>query len=328
MSDVLAAYTAQRAQGSGHDETVRTLARQFDLDAKTVRRIVSRAERDAADDHRVPRRAPQPDRQEDHMSTLTVPASPRATYEQLRAQGHDHAEAAERVGHAYSRKPSEMAWLPNARDEWEERHAAAEPEPAPAAPPEPAEPDPFLEKEAAARGEIVRLTDLRAGLALDALTDPSKAEQLTAVESELEGAERGLAWAEEARREQARRRLAADDAEKAAARGDALRRAGELQGEREKAAARVDQAALAFGHALAAHQALAMEQANVLGALGGYSLERVLPPSWALGGALARALTEASAPVPDMELIRDPRPLAETDRRPVEPVVKSKPKGK
>jgi len=259
-------------------------------------------------------------------TTITrTPGSPTDQYRKLREGGDDHERAVAAVAHSYqytSAQVEEMMKRPRREVEYPE--PVAEPEPEPVA--ETPEPDRFDVVESEIRARIAQHEQARSTLALDALTDDAKARELADVEARLAGAQAelerlGLARAEAQRREKAELKQAERQA-----REDRQKRASELQADREKAAAKVDRTARAFADALAAHQGIAVAQAQVLDA----DLQRVVPAQWHLECGLAYALREAGAPSPCelSSMVRFIGPFAALDPHLIDPPSSSTPSRK
>src|SRR5207249_2604099 len=79
---------------------------------------------------------------------------------------------------------------------------------------------------------------------------------------------------------------------------DGMKRAGELEHDRQQAAQRVDRAFRAAADALAAHQGIAAQQAQALSEAGRHpeGWRTVMTPGWVIEAALCHALTTAGAP--------------------------------
>ena len=174
--------------------------------------------------------------------------------------------------------------------------------------------------------QVERLRERRQMLALDGLTDPAAAAELSKVKADLDAAENALGHIELARTETARREQEALDQAAQQARDEAFARARELQTEREKAAARFDAAASKLASSLADLHKICGEQANLLLAAGRRQArdQAQFRPGSVVDG-LKHALQEAGARDPfDLPPSRHPRPLAEGDARPVEPASDTK----
>ena len=176
--------------------------------------------------------------------------------------------------------------------------------------------------------QVERLRSEQQGLALDALTDPAAARELTKVKADLTAAQQALEHLELARIETGRREQEARDQQAQRARDEALARARELQVEREKAARAFDSAAGKLATALAGLYKICGEQSNALAAAG----ER--QASWSaqfrpgtVTDAVKHALHAAGAPDPfELPPTRSHplRALAEGDVRPIGPISNTK----
>ena len=180
-----------------------------------------------------------------------------------------------------------------ARSEVEAPEQAAPTEPLEAT----TEPDEMTTAELEIKRRIAGLTDARQGLALDALTDDRKADELADLDAVLAGAEIELEHMGLARVEANRRvRQAAVDAEQKA-RQKARDTALALSGDREKLEAKLGLAALALAEALAAVDSISAQQARALSAAGSpQAWQQVTPSPMALRRVLEVALRQAGAP--------------------------------
>jgi hypothetical protein len=251
-----------------------------------------------------------------------VPASPTALYKTRREAGDDHAKAVRQVAHSYRRRPKELEpILVRARNEMDR------PEPEAVEPPqETPEPHPLAAVEVEIRARLDSLSALRQTLALDALGDKAKAEELAGVEADLAGAHAELERVPLARREAEIRERAEREQAEAAAREPLLRRARLLQAKREASARRVDGAFKSAAEALAQHHAIVAEQTHTLTAAGDSDAWRAATQPWMVACAFAVALRQAGVQAewfdPDTAMIGHAAPLAELDFRPIEPARK------
>jgi DNA repair exonuclease SbcCD ATPase subunit len=182
--------------------------------------------------------------------------------------------------------------------------------------------------EAASEAELEQLRERRQRLAPEALTQARAATQLAKVEGEIRDAEQRAERIQLARTELDRREAEEELASAQAAREAALQQARELQTERQRLAAEIDERAAAYAAALRAWDRVTSEQESAL-RNAGWAADVALmarPRAWMIECALARALRDAGCPHGIIELgsvvgqaQRHIRPLAEADARPVEP---------
>ena len=167
--------------------------------------------------------------------------------------------------------------------------------------------------QADSEGRVGELQSRRAGLALDALTDPAAAERLAQAEADLSEAEAELARLGMARAESERRKIAAAEEAESAAQAAALQRARELQVRREVEAGKLDKAAKAFVAAAVAYCDAAAGQGNALAAAGrdqaANSARSVL--GYRIESAVAYYMREAGAQrfLERMPTIREPHKM-------------------
>ncbi len=179
-----------------------------------------------------------------------------------------------------------------------------------------------LDAEDAAR----RLPELRLArqrFALDAQSDAVAAAELADIEGQIAACLLALERRDLADAERVRRDAEARAAEEEAAREAALEQARVLQAERERAMRAVDSGARRFACALVDYDRICREQDGALTTAGRRpSANAGRAREAAIQAAVAYALREASAPrvleLPPIP-VRDVKPLAESDLRPIEP---------
>jgi hypothetical protein len=179
-----------------------------------------------------------------------------------------------------------------------------------------------LEADATAR--LGELTEQRARLSLDALSDPRIATELDDVRSEIASCERALEQVALARTESGRRSAAAAAEADAKRREEALGRARVLQVEREAAAKAFDSAASAFAEAARWWLKTADDQDRALREAGrAPSASAPRMRAVALTAAYVHATRSLPRGVLQLEgappAPRDWQPLSTGDVRPVEP---------
>jgi hypothetical protein len=199
------------------------------------------------------------------VNTTIAPASPSAFYRVRRQEGSDHPRAVREVEHAYQR--NDLGQL-LAREQVRYEQAAELPDDAPVRDDHAVQADAFTVAEDELRARIATLTALRQSLAFGAIADATKANELAGVEHDLMAAERELERTALARAESTyRQREAQQQAQQEAVR-QALKRAGELGVERDRAGVKLNKAAATFASAIAALDAVASEQSQVLESVG------------------------------------------------------------
>lgn len=224
-----------------------------------------------------------------NAASSTVPSSPHKLYLARRGAGLDHATAVRDVEHSYGRRDL-GAKLELARAE----HEAVKPQ-ATVKLPEVIEPHPLDAPMVEVGARIRELTDARAVLALDALSDQDAHERLVTVERDLAAAEAERDRLQLARHEAFRREHEQTlQAEQEAVRV-ALERTRHLQVERDQAEAKLAKAAADFGKALTFVHEIAADQTAALNAAGEQGW-RVVPSPAATRATLTRALHSAGAP--------------------------------
>lgn len=228
-------------------------------------------------------------------ATPTIPASLEQVYEQRRAQGADHREAADAAMHAFGggRRRAALVWrVDRAREAWEREHEEAETAPIVVGDDLGAEqdaPDEFTDLATEIAGRVATLQQDRSALALDALTDPKAKARLATVEAKLSDAEGEAVRVRLARDEARRREQQRQDEAKADAKQAAFDRADALQQERARAEGRIAKAADAYAKEIAELYAVASRHVDALGAATGKQAGHMLP----LGSALLRDLKGA-----------------------------------
>jgi hypothetical protein len=178
--------------------------------------------------------------------------------------------------------------------------------------------------EADATVRLGELTEQRARLSLDALSDPRIATELDDVRSEIASCERALEQVALARAESGRRSGEAAAEAEAKRRAEALARAHELQAQREAAAKAVDSAATALSEAAQWWLQTADDQDRALREAGrAPSASAPRMRSIALTAAFIHATRSLPRGVLQLEgappAPRDWQPLSAGDVRPVEP---------
>jgi hypothetical protein len=177
-----------------------------------------------------------------------------------------------------------------------------------------------------AKRTLGELTEARARLSLDALTDATVAAELENVESEIRSCEQALERAQLAHTEQGRRALEA--AEKAAreARERAMERAQALQADRERGAAAVDVALIKLAQRVSAWLVTCDEQDRQLQAAGRRPAQRAARDrSLALDAAFIDAMRAVPRGILQLDVggwAPRGRPLVEGDHRPVQTIEK------
>jgi hypothetical protein len=197
------------------------------------------------------------------IETIAAPG-PSDLYRDRRERGDNHDEATRQVCHSYQRSPQELRpILERARAEFENpAPEIIEPEQEVPAPSQ------FDTAEAELRANLVALNDRRQELSLDALTNDDARQELSGVERDLEAGERELVRIELARREDDRRQRQAREQAEAERVQDALDRAAELAGDRERAEAKLAKAAGELARSIAAVHDVAAKQATALSEAG------------------------------------------------------------
>jgi hypothetical protein len=179
-----------------------------------------------------------------------------------------------------------------------------------------------LEKDA--KRTLGELTEARARLALDALTDATVAAELEDVESEIRSCEQVVERSRLAHGEKGRRAAAAAAEAAREARERAMTQARALQSDRERGAAAVDEALSELARQVAAWLGICDAQNRALEASGrrpvaAHARGRAL----ALDAAFAFAMRVVPRGILQLEGPVSPRhvvPLGQGDMRPVEPL--------
>jgi hypothetical protein len=175
-----------------------------------------------------------------------------------------------------------------------------------------------------AKRTLGELTEARARLALDALTDATVAAELEAVESEMRSCQDALERAQLAHGEQGRRAAAAAAEAAREARERAMERAQALQADRERAAVAVDEALGELARSVGAWlstcdaQDVALEQSGRR-PVAVHARGRALALEAAFAFAMRpmpRGILQLEGPVSPRHVV----PLGQGDMRPVEPL--------
>lgn len=156
-----------------------------------------------------------------------------------------------------------------------------------------ASPPTFDASEAEVRARIAELQAERQSLALDALHDEGKRQDLADCEAALAGAHAELQHVGLARQEASRREQAAREQAEREAKDAALARATELGNDALRAMGKVEKTLGAFAEALAEHNRACQRHVSALDAAG---QSGAMPSPAAIQATVAQALRNAGAP--------------------------------